>query len=244
MRVGVYVDGYNLYYGARSCCGRSSQGWRWLDVRGVVESVIRTQGAWSGATIERVVYCTARVDAVTNPSAAADQDVYLKALAKSGSVDWIEYGNYVARTKRALVAVDEPGSSRPRILSSQWPLMVQDRDGRPVRDARFMTSYLHIEEKGSDVNVASHLLIDVLDRRVDAAVVVSNDSDLAHPLKEARGRVPVGLVNPRSTDTAGSLRGISSEGAGRHWWWRLNATTYRSNQLSNPAGGQTPPSGW
>jgi hypothetical protein len=44
------------------------------------------------------------------------------------------------------------------------------------------------------VNVASHLLLGVLDRRVDAAVVISNDSDLAFPLKEARKRLPIGLI--------------------------------------------------
>ncbi|HEY7200404.1 MAG TPA: NYN domain-containing protein, partial [Candidatus Dormibacteraeota bacterium] len=31
MRVGVYVDGFNLYYGARGLCGRGTAGWRWLD---------------------------------------------------------------------------------------------------------------------------------------------------------------------------------------------------------------------
>ncbi|MGL5851087.1 MAG: NYN domain-containing protein [Phycicoccus sp.] len=240
----MYVDGYNLYYGGRSCCGRGSPGWRWLDVRGLVDNVVRTQGAWSEATLDRVVYCTARVDAVTNPSAAADQDVYLKALIASGSVDWIEYGQYVARTKRALVAMDHPQSRRPEILTSRWPVMVQDGSGAAVRDARFMVSYLHLEEKGSDVNVAAHLLIDVLDQRVDAAVVVSNDSDLAYPLRQARNRVPIGLVNPRNAPTAGSLRGTRSEGAGQHWWWKLRASNYTSNQLPDSVGGQTKPLGW
>lgn len=87
MRVGVYVDGYNLYYGGRSACGRGTAGWRWLDIRGLVRGVITAQRSWSQPQIERVVYCTARVDAVTNASAHADQDVYLKALSASGSVD-------------------------------------------------------------------------------------------------------------------------------------------------------------
>ncbi|MGL4744210.1 MAG: NYN domain-containing protein [Dermatophilaceae bacterium] len=186
----------------------------------------------------------ARVDAVTNPSAAADQDVYLKALVASGSVDWIEYGKYVARTKRALVAVDHLQSRRPEILTSQWPVMVQNGSGTPVRDARFMVSYLHLEEKGSDVNVTAHLLIDVLDRQVDAAVVVSNDSDLAYPLRQVRDRVPIGLVNPRDAPTAGSLRGIQSEGAGQHWWWKLSASNYTSNQLPDSVGDRTKPVGW
>ena len=55
MRVGVYVDGYNLYYGARRCSGRSTPGWRWLDVRAVAEAVIATRSEWPGATVERVV---------------------------------------------------------------------------------------------------------------------------------------------------------------------------------------------
>lgn len=69
MRVGVYVDGYNLYYGGRASCGRGQAGWRWLDIRALATSLVSEQRQWAsqGATLERVVYCTARVDAVTNP---------------------------------------------------------------------------------------------------------------------------------------------------------------------------------
>jgi len=92
MRVGVYVDGYNLYYGARSSCGRGTAGWRWLDVRQLIESVITTQRSWTDVTIEKVIYCTARVDSNTNPSAHADQDVYLKALKATSSVSLLSSG--------------------------------------------------------------------------------------------------------------------------------------------------------
>lgn len=51
--------------------------------------------------------------------------------------------------------------------------MVQDANGNPVPDVTFMISYANREEKGSDVNVAAHLLVDVLTGVVDAAVVVS-----------------------------------------------------------------------
>ena len=77
--------------------------------------------------------------------------------------------------------------------------------------AESMVSYLHLEEKGSDVNVASHLLSDVLTNQVNAAVVVSNDSDLAVPLRVARDRVPVGLVHPGAGYRAGALTGKPSE---------------------------------
>ena len=234
----------HLYYGGRSLCGRGARGWRWLDVRRLASNIIATQGSWIGATIVRVVYCTARVDAVTNPTAHHDQDVYLKALIGSGSVDWIEYGNYVARTKTGLLAVDDPTTGRPVIQTSAWPIMIRDPAGAPVRDARFMVKYLHLEEKGSDVNVASHLLLDVLGAQVDAAVVISNDSDLALPVREARNRVPVGMINPHGKYTAGDLKGSPTEGVGGHWWWRLRDVAFRLNQLPTSSGGQSKPSDW
>jgi hypothetical protein len=33
VRIGVYIDGFSLYYGARGLCGRGTPGWRWLDLR-------------------------------------------------------------------------------------------------------------------------------------------------------------------------------------------------------------------
>lgn len=56
--------------------------------------------------------------------------------------------------------------------------MVQVANGNPVPDVTFMISYANREEKGSDVNVAAHLLVDVLTGVVNAAVVVSSDGDL------------------------------------------------------------------
>ncbi len=244
MRVGVYVDGYNLYYGARSVCGRGTPGWRWLDVRSLIDDVIQVQGSWSGYRIEKIIYCTARVDAATNPSAHIDQDVYLQAITKTRSVDWIEFGRYVARAKSGLLAARNPATRKPEIVTSDWPVMVKDAAGAAVKDARFLVQYLHLEEKGSDVNVATHLLLDVLDGAIDAAVVVSNDSDLALPIRKARDRVPVGLINPQAGPTAGALRGNKSDGVGDHWWWKLQAQTYRANQLPDPAGGQSRPTGW
>jgi uncharacterized LabA/DUF88 family protein len=244
MKVGVYVDGYNLYYGGRHHCGRGTSGWRWIDIRALVTDLVAAQQGWAGATVERVVYCTARVDARTSPSAHADQDVYLKALVAAGSVDHIEYGNYVARVKTGLIATENPITHKPVVWSSQWPVMVQDAAGKPVPGARFMVKYLHLEEKGSDVNVASHLLTDVLTGAVDSAVVVSNDSDLSYPIREARKRVPVGLVNPRGGYIAGALRALKTDGVGNHWFRKLGPTDYTTHQLPDPAGKYVKPVGW
>ena len=190
-----------------------------------------------------MIYCTARVDATESPSSYADQDVYLKALVAAGSVDHIEFGYYVARVKSAPLAVREP-NGRPRLVSPGWPVMIQDGTGAAVSDARFMVSVAHREEKGSDVNVASHLLLDVLLGEVDAALVISNDSDLRFPIEQVRERVPVGLVNPTPGQTAGALRAPAAIGAGRHFWRKLTVRDFRLHQLPNPAGGYSMPKGW
>lgn len=54
------------------------------------------------------------------------------------------------------------------------------------------------EEKGSDVNLATHLLCDAYENAFDVAVIISNDSDLAEPVRivsEKLGKI-VGILNP------------------------------------------------
>lgn len=245
MRVGAYIDGYNLYYGARGLCGRGTAGWRWLDVRKLLGGLLAARLDWPGGSLEKIVYCTAVIDAASNPSGYADQDVYLKAIRASGSVDQIEYGTYVARVKQAPLAVKtQSRTGGPEIVRPHWPIMIQDGQGNPVPDAIFMVSYAHREEKGTDVNVASHLLVDVLTGKVDAAIVVSNDSDLSFPVKYARTRVPVGLINPSRNHLAGALRGGPADGVGRHWWRQLTVADLKASQLPNPVRGYSRPAGW
>ncbi|MBN8881019.1 MAG: NYN domain-containing protein [Salana multivorans] len=244
MRVGVYVDGYNLYYGARSQC-RGLPHWKWLDVGVLAHRVVAGQRSWPGASIERLTYCTARIDARHNPVGQHEQDVYLKALLASGSVGHIEYGKYITGVQVRPLAVrgNRPGDP-PRLAAPHWPVMIQAPLGSPLPNAYFMVSTLHQEEKGSDVNVASHMLADVYTGTVDAVVIVSNDSDLAFPVRRARELVPVGVVNPRGGRFAGDLTGVPTEGAGSHWWRRLGPTDFSECQLPNPAGGYTRPPAW
>lgn len=245
MKVGAYIDGFNLYYGARQCCGRGTAGWRWLDIRSIVESVLPQEWLDKGATLGKVVYCTARVSGARNPSSAADQNVYLRALKAHGSVDVFEFGNFVSRAKFAPLVRPEPSPLRPTIVRPQWPLMLKDANtGEDLPDVTMMVSYLHSEEKGSDVNVATHLMVDVLQTEVEAAVVVSNDSDLKLPVREARERVPVGVINPGPGHTAGDLRGQPGDGVGGHWWGRLSSSQYRSHQMPDSVDGISRPESW
>ena len=122
--------------------------------------------------------------------------------------------------------------------------MVKGESGMAQPNAVFMASVARREEKGSDVNVASHLFIDVLDHRIDAALVISNDSDLAFPLQEVRLRVPLGLVNPTLGQTAGKLKGEMMDGVGGHWWYRLKYEDVSKAQLPVQIGHLTRPVGW
>jgi hypothetical protein len=75
---------------------------------------------------------------------------------------------------------------------------------------------------------------------VDAAIVISNDSDLKFPIE----RVPISTVHPGHGQLAGDLRDHPTEGAGRHSWRQLTAADFTAHQLPNPPGGYTRPTGW
>ena len=55
------------------------------------------------------------------------------------------------------------------------------------------------EEKGSDVNLATHLLNDAYLGRYEVAAVVSGDSDLLEPIRIVTGqlRKPIGILDPQ-----------------------------------------------
>ena len=133
---------------------------------------------------------------------------------------------------------------RPVLVTSRWPVMIHDSADNPVPNARFLVSYSQREEKGSDANVAAHLLLDTLDRRIDAAVVISNDSDLRLPIQEARKRVPVGTVTPSRNYLAGALQGAPAEGVGGHWLLQLTDADVQRHQLPDPCAGYRKPRGW
>ena len=69
---------------------------------------------------------------------------------------------------------------------------------RPPEAGPRTAEILDTEEKGSDVNLASYLLLDGFDDEYDLAVVVSNDSDLVLPIRMARSRLgkQVGVFDP------------------------------------------------
>lgn len=61
------------------------------------------------------------------------------------------------------------------------------------------------EEKGSDVNIAAHLLRDGFKGAFEAAVLLTNDSDLVEPVKIVRRELGLSIVilNPHQHHSAG-----------------------------------------
>jgi hypothetical protein len=134
-----------------------------------------------GHTVQ-VRYFTARVRPVPDPSSQSRQRLYLRAVETLHPDVTIHYGRFtVHQVRMAYVAPADPRTKTALVWKT--------------------------EEKGSDVNIATHLLLDGYDGLYDEAIVVSGDSDLVEPVREANKRFgPVHVLNPRDvhSDLAGA----------------------------------------
>lgn len=84
------------------------------------------------------------------------------------------------------------------------------------------------EEKGSDVNLASCLLLDCFENDCDEFVVISNDSDFAEPIRIIRDRFQrrIGVVNPNHRN-----RSISRQNAASWSYGYIPRRAFRDSQL-------------
>jgi hypothetical protein len=170
------------------------------------------------------------------------------AGAMAVSIGCTSLGRYVARAKKEPLATKAKGKQLELVRPARgltWdpalPLTsATDSLGQPM----LLASVRRREEKGSNVNVATHLLLDVLEQAVDAAIIISNDSDLALRVKLMRERVPVGVVNPGTKQIAVALRGGPTDGVGGHWWTRLKREDFLAHRLPTHIGGVHRPYGW
>ena len=124
-------------------------------------------------SINKVCYFTARLDVRPgNPGQAQRQLIYLRALATLSRFD-AYYGVFRSGIKRRPLAEPVAGLP-PHVL---------------VRDS---------EEKGSDVNLATRLLVDGFNGKYEQAVVMSNDADFSGAMQYVRDDLGlrVTLVNP------------------------------------------------
>lgn len=116
----------------------------------------------------------------------------------------------------------------------------------PNHSSRFVEVW-DTEEKGTDVNLASYLLIDGVEGEFEQAVVISNDSDLALPIRMVRDRlgIPIGIVNPNLDQKAIAPKELTDSTT---FVRRLRPNTLRNcqfpTQLQDATGIITKPAGW
>ena len=187
-RVNFYIDGFNLYHGCFDDLKNRShwRTYRWLDLNALCQHFC------GPCVMHHIRYFTARVDPKpTNPGNRTRQNFYLRAVATIPHLT-IHEGRFA--TNRKLRPVADPASDRPR---ERHPLAFAD--------------IIEREEKGSDVNLASYLLLDAAKGHCERAVVISNDSDLAEPIRLVQSEfgVEVVIVNPRKF-LARDLQGIAT----------------------------------
>lgn len=123
--------------------------------------------------INRIRYFTALVKARPNYLQQPQrQQAYIRALKTIPNLS-VCYGQFRSRTKRRPLATLVPG-------------------------LQHIAEFLDTEEKGSDVNLATYLLMDGFEQDYEQALVISNDSDLALAISMVRDKLglPVGVVNP------------------------------------------------
>jgi hypothetical protein len=135
----VYVDGFNLYYGAAK-----HTPYKWVNLAALCANVL------PGISIHRLRYFTALVTPLpSDPYTRQRQEIYIRALQTLPNIS-IHLGHFLQSTVMMPLA-NPPGSGQ-----------------------RF-AEVLKMEEKGSDVNIATYMLVDAFRADCDQLVVITND---------------------------------------------------------------------
>lgn len=163
-RTNIYVDGFNLYYGALK-----NTPYKWLDLLEFCKKLLPKNN------IHKIKYFSAKVSARPHDlDQPVRQQTYWRALKTIPSLSMIE-GSFLSHPV-------------------QMPSAESNQGGRPQP-----VWVIKTEEKGSDVNLATHLIHDAHNKDFDIAVLITNDSDLLEPMRIVREEIglPVGIINPQ-----------------------------------------------
>lgn len=258
MNAWVYVDGFNLYYGAVK-----DSPYRWLNPVALAQQMLPKQ-----YTVTKLKYFTARVSGANNPGAPVRQKAYLDAIDTLPEVE-IHYGRFLSKNIwrpitnfpvagaqiHSPVAVSIPAGvhhvdggslANPSVL----PVGIYPQRGAPRKKkataplaGALITEVHAMEEKGSDVNLAAHLLNDAWMGAFDEAVVVSNDTDLCEPIRmvSVERKLPVLVICPSTKwPMAQDLQRVATFRA------YLRFGMLKKAQLPDPIPGTTirKPAGW
>ena len=161
--------------------GLKGSGRKWLDLVALCERVLATHH-----DILAVKYFTVRVSPTpSDPSKPQRQQLYLRALQAYRPEVSVHFGHFLTHEVAAPLARPTGGQRTVRVVKT--------------------------EEKGSDVNLAVHLLNDAWLDAYDCAIVVTNDSDLAEGIRLVKAHLGkrVGVVTPGKRRTSQVLKGAA-----------------------------------
>lgn len=149
-----------------------------------------------------VRYFTARVSPLpTNPDAPRRQQMLLRAYEAHDRIQ-VHFGQFRKRTKKGLLLT-------------------------PVPERRTIATIETWEEKGSDVNLATHALMDAVEGRAQKVVLLTNDSDLAEPARMLKERgVTVGVIIPK--------KGLKPKTVPATFYKTLRPSDLAASPLPNP----------
>ncbi|MCJ7566337.1 MAG: NYN domain-containing protein [Anaerolineales bacterium] len=163
MNTYVYVDGFNLYYGAVK-----DTPYKWLDILKLCNYLLPK------SNIVKIKYFTARISSrPDDPGKPTRQQIYLRALHTIPIVEII-FGSFLTKNVSLPLVTSKPGKMK-------------------------FATVIRTEEKGSDVNLAAHMINDGYKGLYDSAVMVTNDSDLVEAIRIVKNELnkTVGILNPQ-----------------------------------------------
>lgn len=120
------------------------------------------------------MYFTARISSrPDDPGKPTRQQIYLRALRTLPNVEII-FGSFLTKNVTLPLASSNPGKMK-------------------------FANVIRTEEKGSDVNIAAHMINDGYKGLYDSAVMVTNDSDLVEAIRIVKSELgkSVGILNPQ-----------------------------------------------
>lgn len=234
MRTFVYIDGFNFYYGAVR-----GTPYKWLNFKTLLEKLLAPHHR-----IIRIKYFTALVSGKFDPDQPTRQKTYIRALETQIPEIEVYYGSFTTHEVIARIAC--PSNSYT------GPFKIPIHSGKDVTLATlactsrqypgpFKAPVYKTEEKGSDVNLAVHIVNDAWEDQFDCAVIVSNDSDLAEALRIVRGKGKmIGLINPRDRMPARELMRYA------HFHKKVRTGVLRDSQFPDriPGTSLTKPADW
>lgn len=182
--------------------------YKWLDFKALFARILRPSNQ-----ILAIKYYTAKVSArADDPGAAARQTIFLDALRAHIPELEITLGHFLQSNVRMRLANPKPWRKTEVVVKT--------------------------EEKGSDVNLALHVLNDAWENRYDCAVICSNDSDLREALRLVRTqhRKKVVLVVPGNASTRPAAIQLKRYA---HAEVRITESDLAACQMPNPIPGTT-----